>query len=86
MNDCGHLVMTEISLIEFFDFFFNRVCIEKNYTRVMSLHRGPENFKKSTPKKLMKSNKKIFKPKSVFCNFKNGQKLIFKVGKVFHQN
>ena len=50
MNDCGHLVMTEISLIEFFDFFFNRVCIEKNYTRVMSLHRGPENFKKSKQK------------------------------------
>ena len=49
-------------------------------------HSGPENLKKSRPKKLVKSNKsisrkKIFWPNSNFCNFKNGQKSIFEEGK-----
>ena len=47
----------------------------------------PENLKKSRPKKLVKSNKSIsrnfFWPNSIFCNFKNGQKSIFEVGKKF---
>ena len=41
--------------------------------------------KKSRPKKLLKSNtsisRKIFLPNSIFCNFKNGQKSIFELGK-----
>ena len=37
-------------------------------------HSGPENLKKSRPKKLVKSNK------SIFCNFKNGPKSIFELG------
>ena len=49
-------------------------------------HNGPENLKKSRPKKnLVKSNKSIsrknFWPNSIFCNFKNGQKPIFELGK-----
>ena len=50
-------------------------------------HSGPENFKRSRPKKLVKSNKSIsrnfFSPNSIFCNFKNGQKSIFELGKSF---
>ena len=50
----------------------------------------PENFKKSKPKKLVKSNKwisqKIFWPKFIFCNFKNGQKSIFELGKSLKLN
>ena len=49
------------------------------------VHSGPENLKKSRPKKLVKSNKSIprdfFWPKSIFCDFKNGQKSIFELGK-----
>ena len=41
-------------------------------------HSGPENFKKSRPKILVKSNKSIsrgfFWPNSIFCDFKIGQK------------
>ena len=35
------------------------------------------------PKKLVKSNKskKLFDPKPIFCNFINGHKSIFEVGK-----
>ena len=48
-------------------------------------HCGPENLKKSRPKKLVKSNKsisrKFFWPNSNFCNFKNDQKSIFELGK-----
>ena len=44
-------------------------------------------FKKVQPKELMKSNKSIsriiFWPNSIFCNFKNGQKSIFELGKKF---
>ena len=51
----------------------------------VSFHSRPENLKKSSPKKLVKSNKSIsrniFSPKSIFCNFKNGQKSIFDPGK-----
>ena len=47
--------------------------------------RGPENLKKSKRKKLVKSTEsislKIFLPKSIFGNFKNGQKQIFELGK-----
>ena len=61
------------------------------------IHSGPEALKKSRPKKLVKSNKsisrKFFWPKSIFCNFKNGQKSIFELGKSlklpkmqFHEN
>ena len=46
---------------------------------------GPENLKKSRPKKLVTSNKSISRnfywPKSIFCHFKNGQKSIFELGK-----
>ena len=46
---------------------------------------GPENIKKSRPKKHMKSNKSIsrnfFLTKFIFCNFKNSQKSIFELGK-----
>ena len=49
------------------------------------MHSGPENVKKSRPKKLVKSNKssftEFFSPNSIFCNFKNGQKSIFELGK-----
>ena len=46
---------------------------------------GPENYKKSWLKKLVKSNnsisRKMFLTKfHFFCNFKNGQKSIFEVG------
>ena len=49
-------------------------------------HSGPENLKKSRPKKLMKSDKSIsqkifFYQIPFFCNFKNGQKSIFELGK-----
>ena len=48
-------------------------------------HSGPENLKKSRPKKLMKSNnsilRKIFWPNFIFCNFKNDQTSIFELGK-----
>ena len=37
----------------------------------------PENLKKSKPKKIVISNKSIF----IFCDFKNGQKSIFELGK-----
>ena len=40
-------------------------------------------LKKSRAKKLVKSNKsisRIFLPNSIFCNFKNGQKLIYELG------
>ena len=45
-------------------------------------HSGPEKLKKSRPKKLVKANKsisrkKFFWPNSIFCDFKNGQKLFF---------
>ena len=46
---------------------------------------GPENFKKSRPKKFVKSHKSIsrkhFWPNSFFCNFKIVQKSIFELGK-----
>ena len=42
---------------------------------------GPENFKKSRPKKFVKSNKSISRKNSIFYNFKNGQKSIFELGK-----
>ena len=52
-------------------------------------HIEPENLKKSRAKKLVKSNKSIHKkkfwPNSTFCNFKNGQKLIFDLGKSLKQ-
>ena len=52
---------------------------------IVFLHFEPENLKKSRPKQLVKSNKSIswniFWPKSIFCNFKNGQKPIFELGK-----
>ena len=43
------------------------------------IHSGPENLKKSRPKKLVKSNKsisrkKFFDQNPFFCHFKNGQK------------
>ena len=54
-------------------------------------HSGPENLKKSRPKKLVWWN--LFWPISIFCNFKNGQKSIFEQGKSlklpkmqFHEN
>ena len=50
-------------------------------------HSGPENLKKSRPKKVVKSNKSISRkkvwPNFIFCNFKNGQKSIFEQGKSF---
>ena len=59
---------------------------EENQKYVYILyHSGPENLKKSRPKKLMKSNKSIsrffFGPNFIFCNVKNGQKSIFELGK-----
>ena len=52
------------------------------------MHSGPENLKKSRPKKLVKSNKTIsrkmfFNQIPFFCNFKNGQKSIFEMEKKF---
>ena len=48
-------------------------------------HSELENFKKSRPKKLVKSNISIswkkFLTKIHFCYFKNGQKSIFELGK-----
>ena len=53
----------------------NRVC-----KICFLLHIEPENFKKSSPKKLVKSknsiSRKFFWPNSIFCNFKSGQKSI----------
>ena len=50
-----------------------------------TVHSGPEILKKSSPKKLVKSHKSISRiisrPNSNFCNFKNGQKSIFQLGK-----
>ena len=50
-------------------------------------HRKQENFKKSRPKKLVKSNKSISRnfvsPNSNFYYFKNGQKSSFELGKKF---
>ena len=45
-----------------------------------------QKIKKVQAKKLVKSNKSIsrknfFWPNSIFCNFKNGQKSIFELGK-----
>ena len=55
------------------------------FVRNRTMHSGPKNFKMSRPKKLMKSNnsisQKIFWPKSIYYNFKNGQKSIFELGK-----
>ena len=53
---------------------------------LLLLHSGPENLKKSRPKKLVKSNKSISRFVFVliefhFYNFKNGQKSIFEMGK-----
>ena len=50
------------------------------------MHSGPESLKKSRPKKnLVKSNKSISRKKFLtkihLCNFKNGQKSIFELGK-----
>ena len=48
-------------------------------------HSGPDNLKKSRPKKLVKSNKSISRKNSctnlIFCNFKNDQKTIFELAK-----
>ena len=62
--------------------------IEKKHVVDVSyamIHSGPDNLKKSRPKKLMKSNKsvsRIFWPNSIFDNFKNHQKSIFELGKI----
>ena len=66
--------------INFYDNF------ERDISRmVLKNHSGPENLKKSRPKKLVKSNKStsqmFFWTNSIFCNFKNGQKSIFELGK-----
>ena len=49
------------------------------------MHSGPENLKKSRPKKLVKSNKSIsrtcFWSNFIFCHFKNDQKSIFELAK-----
>ena len=48
------------------------------------LHSGPENLKKSRQKnswnQINQFHEIIFWPKSIFCNFKNGQKSIFELG------
>ena len=49
------------------------------------LHSGPENLKKSSPKnswnQINQFHENFFGPNSSFCNFKNGQKSIFELGK-----
>ena len=63
--------------IYYFDAEDTFSCIDQVST-YLPIHSRPENFKKSMPKKLMKSNKSIsrnfFLTNSIFCNFKNGQK------------
>ena len=56
---------------------------EKQYIfkRQQYQHSGPENLKKSRTKTLVKSNKSISQKKIFDCNFKNGQKSIFELGK-----
>ena len=52
---------------------------EDLFTSFLILHSGPGNLKKSRPKNLVKSNTSISQKK--ICNFKNGQKSIFELGK-----
>jgi len=52
------------------------------------MHCEPENLKKSRPKKpswnqINQFHEIFFWPNSIFCNFKNGQKLIFEQGEKF---
>ena len=60
---------------------FEKTCL------LHTLHSGPENKKKSRPKKIVKSNKWIsqknyfFYLNPFFCNFKNGQKSNFELRK-----
>ena len=49
------------------------------------MHSGPENFKKVQTKKNLSNQinqfHELFLTKSILCNFKNGQKLIFELAK-----
>ena len=63
------------------DYFFKFLYFTK-----ITKFRNINQFHETRPKKLVKSNKsisrkKIFWRKSIFCNFKNGQKSIFELGK-----
>ena len=68
-----------------FTFFLLFVDIIQPVVLLGKKHSGPENLKNSRPKKLVKLNKSISRkiswPKSIFYNFKNGQKSIFELGK-----
>ena len=46
----------------------------------IKIHSGPENLKKTRPKKNLRSQRNQLHEK-FFCHFKNGQKSIFEVGK-----
>jgi len=62
------------------------VCFSLVYVLKELVHSGAEILKKSRPKKnswnqINQFHEKFFWPNSIFCNFKNGQKSIFELGK-----
>ena len=69
-----------------------KVSTFRSSTKSLFLASGPENLKKSRPKKnssnqINQFHEKFFWPNSIFfCNFKNGQKSIFEQGKSLKQN